>query len=259
MSNLPAKKFLAKPWLDKLKQVCETCYLEHIDLIIDQAGLEEPLYPVLSHIDPNLEWSSLFKGLPEEGHEAQAPLLIRFSLDKPEQMLWLEKLIEWLAYEPRLLVLCSPLPFNMLQAFLTSLVEAKWQTYSAILRFYDTRIFPLLIQDILTTEQQNLFLNLGYAWSWIDRDQQPQYQLGIYHPEVEELSYSTLEFNDQQVDLLNCISDAERVLMFPQYIDKTQSNEANFLRFYVYAKKAIEEQYYGPLDAYIAKQAKPAT
>lgn len=250
----PSKEITTQ-WINQLKLISEKTHLDYIDIIIDQAGIENPIVPALIKMDNDIRWFSLFTNMPEEGFLEQAPLLIRIEWNKSTHLILLEELFELLYSEPRLLITSSPLSFNMLSTFLLSLAEVEWEFKSCLLRFYDTRVFPTLIKDILTPEQQKRFTDITFIWGWLDRDNDMSWLLGSYHPEIEDKSFSIIQFNDEQINKIGCISDAEELRSYSEFNNTSITQEENFNHLYHLAIQANNSDYLGTVEEYIRKHS----
>ncbi len=243
-------------WIQQLKIVTEHNKLEYIDIIVDQAGLKESIIPALNKFEDQISWFSLFTDFPEGGRIEQSPILIRIEWKIASHVIWLEKLLDHLYQEPRLLILSSPLPFSMLADFLNTLSEAEWGLQSCLFRFYDPRIFPELMVKILTKEQRHYFSDLAFVWGWLDRDQEMNWMLGSYHPDIEGKNIPALQLTDSQISQLGCISDATRLMVFEDFYDPTLSIEQNFSALYSLALQASENNYFGDFANYVRQQRK---
>ncbi|MDC9769044.1 DUF4123 domain-containing protein [Proteus mirabilis] len=251
MNKISPSKDITMQWIKQLKLITEKTHLDYIDIIVDQSGLEPPIVPALIKMDNEIRWFSLFTNMPEEGFLEQAPLLIRIEWNKSTHLILLEELFELLYSEPRLLITSTPLPFNMLSTFLLSLSEVEWGFKSCLLRFYDTRVFPTLIKNILTTEQQKRFTDITFIWGWLDRDNEMSWLLGSYQPDIEEQSFPIMQFNDEQINKIGCISDAEELMAYTEFADLSITKEKNFTQLYQWAIQADNSDFIGTLEEYI--------
>ncbi|SDJ38839.1 protein of unknown function [Pseudomonas delhiensis] len=195
-------------WLALLEAACADVPTRYLDLIIDQAACDRPLIPAIQALHPPLPWRSLFSGLPEASAEDLAPLLLRVDLQHPLQRHWLHGLLNELAGRPRVLALVSTWPFDTLADYLGRCLEARNGGRLGLLRYYDPRLFPLLIGEVLTPEQQRQLLRPAVFWSWADHDGVPRRLLGHGAPEESARDFSLIELSDEQVDTLLCASDA---------------------------------------------------
>lgn len=169
-------------WLGLLQSACEQADTRYLYVIVDQAGSEVPLLPSVVSVEPPLAWYSLFSGLPEEGAEDLAPLLVRVELAQPLQRQWLLGVMHATDGHSQLLVLASTWPFAVLAEHLGHCMEARNGGRLGLLRYYDPRLFPLLFSHVLQPEQQQPWLHPALFWSWLDRDSAPQHLLGMAAP-----------------------------------------------------------------------------
>lgn len=195
-------------WFNLLLCACEQAQTTYLHVIIDQAGCESPMRPSVLSVDPPLDCYSLFTGLPEEGAEDLAPLLVRVDLRKPLQKQWFLGLLNATQGLPVLLILASDWPFPILAEHLGRCIEALNGGCLGLLRYYDPRLFPLLFSHVLTPEQQQALLQPALFWSWLDRDGTPQHLFGTAQSPVIDDSLTPLELSDSQIDVLCCASDA---------------------------------------------------
>ena len=137
-------------WQEQIEQVCVRVGIQQVDLLLDQSAWNNSAVPALKILKPPVPWFSLFSGTPEENLLDQAPLLMRLDLSHWQHKAWLEELLTHCAADARLLVLISPLPFEVLSHALQALSQIKWGGQGGLLRYYDPRIFPLLMTSILT-------------------------------------------------------------------------------------------------------------
>lgn len=202
----------SEQWLDLLQRCCAQAPTRFLHLIIDQAGRDTPLLASVHSVEPPISWHSLYTGLPEEGAEDLAPLLLRIDLEKPLQQLWLAGLMQELHGQDMLLALISVWPFHALAAHLSACLQACQGGAAGLLRYYDPRVFPLLFRHVLAPEQQQRWLQPALIWSWLDRDGKPQHLAGA--PATADVSQALrpTELSDAQVEILDCASDAKLAL-----------------------------------------------
>jgi hypothetical protein len=244
----------AKPWLEQMEQVCENAGIEHVDILLDQAAWMNAAMPMLQIIMPVAPWFSLFTGTPEEHLLHKAPLLIRLTLRQPQHRSWLIELLTHCARE-RLLALISPLPFEVLSHALRALCQAERGGRGVLLRYYDPRVFPLLVSSVLTVEQRMEFRRVAYYWTWVDRDDQPQWLLGGTDVPPGSTNISGgIELTDLQCDALGCISDAHKLMMGEQFAHLGESNEKRFSFLYKCALEAAGKNYFGDLAEYVGRR-----
>ncbi|MGJ7517604.1 DUF4123 domain-containing protein [Pseudomonas baetica] len=238
-------------WLDQLEGLSRAANLNHVDLIVDQAGSGIPLLPGLGAITPALPWFSFFNATPEDTLLPQAPILMRINLDDWRHKAWLEEIIEHMGHMPRLVLLISPIPFDVLSKTLQGLSQLEWGGQSGLLRFYDPRVLPELLASVLDPEQKKRFLEQALFWSWLDRDQRIVWQPGTYGSnQVFEEAISPVVLTDSQFDRLGCISDAQKLFALAWSMFPELSNEECFSRCNRVALLASDENYFGDLEAY---------
>ncbi|CDL82116.1 DUF4123 domain-containing protein [Xenorhabdus szentirmaii] len=245
---------IRQQWLEKIEQSCATMNLNTIDIIVDQTGLDDSIIPALQRMQPEIQWFTLFDGKPEEGLLDQAPLLIRVQLDCWQHKNWLHELIDHFCHTSRLLLLISPMPFEPLCKILQYFSDVQWGEQSCLLRFYDPRVFPKLLAEILTPEQRELFLDIAFVWSWLDRDNQIAWKLGTFKPNMPQPDQCTpLVFDDRQFELIGCITDAEKLLKSETLIHHDLPKEHYFSYYYQTAIEANKKGYLGDLADYISE------
>ncbi len=246
---------MPKFWLEQIAYTGAEVGLHHVDLLLDQTGRPASAMPALQRINPEVPWFSLFSGTPEEPLMEQGPLLMRLDLQQWQHKAWLEDLIERAGNDSRLLLLVSPRPFEDLSSTLRALSRMSVGGQSGLLRYYDPRIFPWLIADILNPQQRKAFLQVASYWSWLDRDRRPQWQQGTCSadPQVPDTP-GPVEFTDAQYDLFGCISDAQRLMTTQVTEGLGMDREQQFSQLYAWARKAAEEDYFGELEHYVARQ-----
>ncbi|WP_434525487.1 DUF4123 domain-containing protein [Photorhabdus asymbiotica] len=188
--------------------------MHYLDMIVDQSGGEFSLIPALQSFSPEIEWCSLFQGLPEEGMRDEAPILLRIDLTQPDQRQWMQEVILSLGRQPLLLFLCSRWSFNLLSQHLIQCVDAAYAGQAGILRFFDPRVFPVLLSHVLDEEQRQQFLRPALFWSWLDRDGNPQFNLGTGDSGPVKAPLAKIDLTDKQLEHLLCVSDAH--LLMPQ-------------------------------------------
>lgn len=205
-----------KAWLDKIQLTCMQIGHAHVDIIIDQCGVNFSLIPALHGFTPTIKWQSLYQGLPEEIHYDDAPLLVRIELNEPQQVQWLYALAQETATAAPLLVLGSSWRFDILAQWLSRCVDAQHEGRAGIFRFWDTRIFSCLFTHVLTYEQQNQLHRPVLFWSWQDRDQSPVLLQGNGAAWSEEDECEKIILTDHQFESLICLCDAKRFLTYQQ-------------------------------------------
>ncbi|UVM75051.1 DUF4123 domain-containing protein [Pseudomonas alvandae] len=238
-------------WQDQIEHVCAAADVSRVDLLLDQTGWNNCAIPALKQIRPEISWHSLFSGTPEENLLEQAPLLMRLDLAHWQHRAWLEQLMTHCATDARLLVAISPLPFDALSHALQALSQMKWGGQPGLLRYYDPRIFPLLISSILSDEQRIHYLLPVSYWTWLDRDDQPQWRRGASQAQGNIEVPPFVELSDEQCDLIGRISDAHHVLNSGQFDQLEESQEQRFALLYRLVVQASKENYFGDLVGYV--------
>ena len=238
-------------WMDQIESICSSASLRHVDVVLDQAALNQSILPALNVIQPAMPWFSLFRGTPEDALLEQAPILMRISLDDWRHKAWLEELIDQLGHMPRLMVLISPMPFDPLAKILQRLSQLEWGGQSGLLRFYDPRVLPELLASVLNPEQKEQFLRIALFWTWLDRDQRPAWQPGIYCLD-QSLTGTPLPIalTDAEFDRLGSISEAQDLLAMAKSVFPELSQEQCFSHCYRLVLQATEENYFGDLKLY---------
>lgn len=196
-------------WLARLEHDCAQLSITGLDIIIDQAGCDSPLIASVVSTDPTIPYQSLFQGLPEEDSADIGPLLVRIDLTQPMQRQWLITVINHLGHSEVLLILASFWPFALLAEHLGRCLQARNGKVQGLLRYYDPRLFSLLVSQVLQPHQQQLWLRPAVFWSWLDRDQQPAFLWGNgERPEALPQSTTPVELSDSQIEAFSCASDA---------------------------------------------------
>ncbi|MFJ4376359.1 DUF4123 domain-containing protein [Pseudomonas japonica] len=202
----------AQTWLQLLDIACAKVSCRQVSFIIDQVEIAAPLFPGIEQVEPPIPWHVLFDGLPEAAHADLSPLLVRVDLDKPQQRLWLEGLIDRFGDQARLLALISPWPLQRLGDYLGQCLEARNGGGAGVLRYYDPRLFPLLFSHVLSAEQQQWLLSPALLWSWLDRDGIPRHRAGAGADAGTVDDPPPFELSDRQIDVLCCAADAAEAL-----------------------------------------------
>ncbi|HEF4762987.1 TPA: DUF4123 domain-containing protein [Pseudomonas putida] len=239
-------------WLEQIEQVCASADVQEVDVLLDQASWSHCAVPGLQALSPKAPWFSLFTGTPEEKLLDQAPLLMRLDLTIWQHKAWLEELIEHGASEARLMVLVSSLRFEELSHALQALLQMQWGGQAGLLRFYDPRIFPLLLNTILTHEQRAEFLQVACCWGWLDRDGQPQWRPGTRQQKQTGVEVSPfVELSDEQCARIGCIGDAQRMLNGGKFDHLGGTKEQCFELLYSLILQAEQENYFGDVSNYV--------
>ncbi|NAS98539.1 hypothetical protein CU664_22000 [Pseudomonas syringae pv. actinidifoliorum] len=241
-------------WQEKIEHVCTHMGIQQVDLLLDQAGWGHCAVPALKMLTPKVSWFSLFTGTPEQNLLDQAPLLMRLDLTQWRHKAWLEQLVEH-ATDGRLMVVISSWPFEVLSKALQGFSQLAWGKQTGLLRYYDSRIFPLLMSSILTDQQRAEFMQVASYWGWLDRDNQPQWLQGTGQLHQNNIQVSPfVELNDQQFDQIGCISDAQQLLNDESFDFLGKSQEQRFGLFYSLAVQAGQENHVGDLAKYVQQK-----
>ncbi|GKQ43968.1 DUF4123 domain-containing protein [Pseudomonas syringae] len=240
-------------WIEQIESLCGSANVGHVDVMVDQAGWDISILPALHLMEPGLSWFSLFSATPEEALLTQAPILMRINLDDWRHKAWLEELVEQAGHLSRLMLLISPMPFDVLAKSLQGLSQLEWGGQSGLLRFYDPRVMPEVLASVLSPEQKEQFLRVTLFWSWLDRDQRPVWQPGTYRSnQTLAETFPLVSLADAQFDRLGSISDAQSLLEVARSTFSELSNEQCFAWCYRMVLKASQEKYFGDLKLYAA-------
>jgi hypothetical protein len=241
----------AADWLTQIELVCGEVEIDHVDILLDQADWINAALPVLRVMKPQAPWFSLFTDTPEEHLLHVSPLLVRLDITQPEHKAWLAECLRYYSIN-RLLVLISPLPFEDLSKATRAFSQAKRGGRIGLLRYYDPRVFPVLMNSIFTGEQRSLFQQMTAYWSWLDRDEQPQWLQGEGEAHLSPATVpECIEMSDQQVECLGCISDAQLLASKPEVVRLGGTKESQFLELYKLAVQAGDEDYFDNLEHYV--------
>ncbi|WP_387691791.1 DUF4123 domain-containing protein [Photorhabdus sp. RM71S] len=200
-------------WIASLEASVTEAHLSYIDMIVDQSGGEFSLIPALQSFSPEIDWCSLFQGLPEERAVNEAPILFRIDLTQPDQRQWMREIILSLADQSLLLVLGSTWSFSHLSQRLIQCVDAAHSGQAGILRFFDPRVFPVLFSHVLDAEQQQSFLRPALFWSWLDYDGAPHSVWGQGDAGPVNETREKIDLTDKQLEHILCVSDAHRLVL----------------------------------------------
>lgn len=199
-------------WVNLVESTCVDLKVKYIDIIIDQAASDFSLLPTLASFTPEIQWRSLFNGLPEEVLLEDAPLLIRIEFNNTLQRQWLVELALQFGETDQILMLCSLWPFDVLAKRLIHCIDVSCGGQDGVLRFYDPRLFPFLFSHVLGAEQKQLLLDPVMLWSWLDRDHFPQQLSGNgASPSLDE-KLPKLVLEDQQQEYMMCVGDTKILL-----------------------------------------------
>lgn len=197
-------------WIEEVAVTCRTSGTAYLDIIVDQAGLDSSVIPALNAL--SVEWQSLYRDLPEAFIIDDAPLVARITLDDPQQMQWLKDISQQVIVQAPLLLLCSYWTLSALSDWLTQCMDILQEGRSGILRFYDTRIFPLLFSHVLSEEQQKPLLRPALFWVWQDRDGNARGIKGSGTPQARDEKPHKIDLSDRQLEHLMCVSDVVALL-----------------------------------------------
>lgn len=241
----------AKPWSEALAALSAAAQLNHLDLIVNPLAGWVNIVPTLTLVHSPMPWCSLFAGTPEAGWMDQAPILMRVQLDDWRHKNWLHELTTQSSTSQGVLALVSPLPFERLGKALQGMSQIRWGELTGILRFYDPRVFSILLNGVLGPAQRQRFLELAVCWSWLDRDLHSVCQAGTYQvgADLSEAS-GAIVLNDDQVDRLGFSSDAHGLLDIAQTAFPEYNREACFAQCQRLVLQARAEHYFGDLRAY---------
>ncbi|WP_431221849.1 DUF4123 domain-containing protein [Serratia sp. L9] len=209
-------------WINQIERTCATTHISNINLVLDQAGNTPAIIQELKRFQPAISWCSLLENEPENAFLEDAPLFIQIQMNIWQHKEWFHALLRQFSEPSRVLLLFSPYSFEHLAKQLQQLVIGEWEGRKGVLRFYDTRMFPLLLKSILSAQQRNYLLDIALLWSWRNRDGDSVWLPGSYIKGRELPQNSRLTLDDRQFDLLGYISDIElfykaRRFDFPQY------------------------------------------
>lgn len=199
-------------WVSLLEQTCADIEMTHLDFIIDQCGIDFFVIPVLRGFSPPLAWQSLYQGLPEDALPEESPLLIRISLNDPQQKQWVIELAQKVQKTAPLLVICSHWPFTTLAEWLTTCADATHEGRAGLFRYFDARIFPYLFSHILAPGQQAQLQRPALFWSWLDLDEKPALLMGQGDQPAINEKCQNIALSDSQFEALMCICDVKLML-----------------------------------------------
>lgn len=197
-------------WIEEVAVTCRASGTDYLDIIVDQAGLDFSVIPALDAL--SAEWRSLYHGLPEAFIVDDAPLIARITLNDIQQMQWLQDISQQVVVQAPLLLLCSHWPFSALADWLTQCIDILQEGRGGILRFYDTRIFPLLFTHILSEEQQKPLLRPALFWAWQDMDGNSRGIKGSGTFQARDEKPHKIDLSDRQLEHLMCVCDVMTLL-----------------------------------------------
>lgn len=236
-------------WLKQAFALCTAAGQDYLDALVDQAGTSHPLQQALNQINPPLRWFELFENTPEAATPEYSPLVMRLHFSISSHQRWLEQLVEHFSNTPRLTLLISPLAFDLLSSHMQALSQVHWEEQTGLLRYYDNRVFPSLLEHVLTPEQQVAFTDIALFWSWRDRDGEVVWKTGTWHPGRQLADAPEMNrVSDAQVELMGCISDAE--MLMKEQATFVTSREEHFTQCLAIAIRASRAGYMGDLMDY---------
>lgn len=246
----------SRQWQEQIEQVSAELNSQYLDVLLDQTSLNSCAIAAMKILKPEIPWFSLFNATPEENSTEHAPLLMRLDLAHWKHKAWLEEMMSHCATDARLLVLFSPLTFEALSRSLQALMQIRWGGQDGLLRYYDPRIFPVLMKSILTDDQRAEYLRVAIYWSWLDRDEQPQWLQGGGQTPTEGMQIgSPMDLSDQQCDSIGAISDAQRLLVDHAFDALGPTQESRFAKLHAAVMQASEENYFGNLANYVRRKS----
>lgn len=198
-------------WQKQIEQVCTQLGNLSVNIIVDQAGDIPSLVQDLKRFQPEIDWVSLLENEPENEFIDDAPLFLQLRIDIWQHKEWLSALLRQYFDPARILIFFSVNDFASLATHFQTLIIAQWEGRNGLMRFYDTRIFPTLIESVLNNQQKQLFLGIAQLWSWRNRDGQAVWLQG----ENEDYDFSNvglLSISDEQYSQLGIISDIEEFI-----------------------------------------------
>lgn len=146
-------------------------------------------------------------------------------------------------------MLISPLAFDLLSSHLQALSQVHWEEQTGLLRYYDNRVFPSLLEHVLTPEQQAAFTDIALFWGWRDRDDEVVWKTGTWNPGRQLADAPEMHrMSDAQVELMGCISDAETLMK--EQATLVPSREEHFAQCLAIAIRASRAGYIGDLLDY---------
>lgn len=235
-------------WMSELERFARELDLRDIYLIADQGVLGNPLLDGISRLSPPVQWFSLFEGQPEAQLPEMAPLMMRLELACWQHRQWLQDLMTAFEHSSGLLIFISPLDFATLAGVMRNLTDGEWEGRSGLVRFYDTRIFPVLLNQILTPEQQAWLRDPVYLWSYRDRDGKVCWLEGEFSLE-RPLSAEKIKINftDEQMMKLDVAIDAQQYTLSERFNTLFSSQEEKFNTLWEIGWQAHQENFSGHL------------
>ncbi|MDN8559108.1 DUF4123 domain-containing protein [Citrobacter werkmanii] len=242
-------------WMGKLEQFARTMALRDVYLIADQGVLNNPLLDGMNRLSPPVQWFSLFQGQPEEQLLEMAPVIMRLELACWQHRQWLQDLMTAFEQTAGLLIFISPLDFSTLASMMRNLADGEWEGRSGLVRFYDTHLFPVLINQILTEEQKAWLLNPVYLWSYRDRDGKVCWLEGKCSLDLS-LSPENIKINftDEQMMKLDVAIDAQQYTFSEKFSSLFSSREEKFNTLWEMGWRAHQEDFSGSLLSWYEAQ-----
>lgn len=212
-------------WLRQIEQVCAQLNNFTVNVIIDQAGEVPSLVQDLKRFQPKISWVSLLENEPENEFIDDAPVYLQLQLDIWQHREWFSALLRQYPDPARVLLFFSNDSFSILSKHFQALIIAEWEGRKGLLRFYDARIFSVLVETILTEQQRTYFFGLVPLWSWRDRDGCPVW-LQADNATNDYDENVMIELNDHQYSQLGLISDIEEFIRkhsakYPQFTQQS--------------------------------------
>ncbi len=242
-------------WMNKLEQFTRALALHDVYIIADQCVLSNPLLDGIKRLSPPAQWFSLFQGQPEEQLLEMAPVLMRLEFTCWQHRQWLQDLMTAFEQTSGLLIFISPLDFETLASIMRNLADGAWEDRSGLVRFYDTGIFPVLMDKILTPEQKVWLLNPVYLWSYRDRDGKVCWLEGEFSLDIP-LSPENIKinFSDEQMMKLDVAIDAQQCTQSEKFSELFSSKEEKFNALWNIGWQAHQENYSGNLLSWYEQQ-----
>jgi len=214
-------------WLAQIEQVCTSLNIFTVSVIVDQAGDVPSLVQDLLRFKPEIDWVSLLENEPENEFIDDAPLFLQLRIDIWQHKEWLAALLRQYHDPARILLFFSHSDYGLLARHLQGLTTAEWEGRKGMMRYYDTRIFPFLVDAILIKWQKEYFLGIAKFWSWRDRDGQPVWLSGG-EQEYDFSEPAMITLTDAQYSQLGIISDIERFVSHHYYKYPEYTRESLF-------------------------------
>ncbi|MBL7634239.1 DUF4123 domain-containing protein [Atlantibacter hermannii] len=242
-------------WMSDLERFAKTLALRDIYIIADQGVLSNPLLDGIKRLSPPVQWFSLFQGQPEEQLLEVAPLMMRLEFACWQHRQWLQDLITAFDQTSGLMIFISPINFEVLASIMRNLADGAWEDRSGLVRFYDTRIFPVLVDKILTQQQKSWLLDSVYLWSYQDRDGKIRWLEGTFSLDITLAPENIkINFSDEQMMKLDIAIDAQQYTLSVNFDELFSSKEEKFNTLWDLGWQAYQEDYSGNLLSYYQQQ-----